>query len=250
MPFTAIASRLPERTPSSRAMVGPKTRIFDLGHHVAVPSFKIGCFLGREASCEGKLACMRVRVPVSATRPPKREAYDRLGTAHKCGSVLRAQKSHADSGRASEDVMEVATIVTAVIGVLLLYLKKGATEFVQVAGEVGYEKTKGLLATLKKRWLGDPSASDVLTKFETKPEAFKEAVEAVLTEKLASDETLRAELTAHLREMGPTLEVVQNLKGVDIAVGIDVEQFDSGRARVTQDAADSKNVTGIRIRRT
>jgi len=62
--------------------------------------------------------------------------------------------------------MEPVTLAASALAILVPYLKKGAEEFTAAAGQVAYEKTRALLAELKRRWIGDREASGQLEQFE------------------------------------------------------------------------------------
>jgi predicted component of type VI protein secretion system len=142
-----------------------------------------------------------------------------------------------------------ATLAANVMTVLMPYAAMGAQEFVKSAGKEAYEKAKSLLGTLKARWAGDKEAADTLARFEEKPERYQPVLEDVLEEKIAQDRKLAAELAALLEEMGPDLEVIQQMEEGRRVTGLEAEQMSGGRARVRQDIGRGEDVTGARIGR-
>jgi len=143
----------------------------------------------------------------------------------------------------------IPILVTNVIAILAPYLAKGAKEFVEVAGEVAYEKAKSLLATLKAKLAGDKEATENLENFEKKPERYQPVMEDILKEKLAQDEDLAAELDRQVKEMGPTLEIIQKMKVAKDAKGLEADEFAKGKAKVIQEIDEAENVIGAKIGR-
>jgi hypothetical protein len=143
----------------------------------------------------------------------------------------------------------ITGLVTSVITVLTPYVKKGAGEFANAAGEVAYEKAKGLLATLKKRWVKDKEASTQLENFEKKPERYQPVLEDILAEKLSEDKEFADELAQILKEMGPTLEIIQKMEEAEDVTGLEAEEMAGGKAKVEQEIGKAKNVTGAKFKR-
>ena len=143
----------------------------------------------------------------------------------------------------------VASLAANVVAVLAPCVAMGAQEFAKNAGKEAYEMAKGVLATLKAKWTGDEEATDVLTRFEEKPERYAPVLEDVLREKLADDKELAVVLSTLLNEMGPSLEVVQKMEQGRKVTGLEVEEMSGGRATVDQEIGTGEDVTGARIRR-
>lgn len=143
--------------------------------------------------------------------------------------------------------MEPATIVAGVIAVLTPYVKKGAREFAEAAGEAGYAKAKALLQTLRARWAGDAEASDTLDRFEQKPDRYAPVLEDIMQEKIDADPGLAGELDGMLRELAPTLEILQQLDTARNVTGLKAGRVSGGNTRVTQTIRDADGVTGASI---
>jgi hypothetical protein len=147
------------------------------------------------------------------------------------------------------DPITTATLAAKVVAVLAPYAALGAEEFVRSAGKDAYEKAKTMLAALRAKWTRDEEATDALTRFEEKPERYAPVLEDVLNEKLAEDKELAAVLSTLLNEMGPRLEVVQQMEQGRRIMGLETEEMAGGRAAVRQDIGTGEDVTGARIRR-
>src|SRR3712207_5739232 len=123
-----------------------------------------------------------------------------------------------------------ATLAANVVAVLAPYVAVGAQEFAKSVGKEAYEKAKGMLAALRAKWTGDQEATDALTRFEEKPERYAPVLEDGLNEKLAEDKELAAVLSTLLNEMGPSLEVVQQMEEGRRVMGLEAEEMAWGKA--------------------
>src|SRR5436853_2618813 len=106
----------------------------------------------------------------------------------------------------------IIDLTTKVMAVLLPFVSKGAEEFASKVGDAAYEKAKTLLTVFKQKWSGDKEATESLALFEKKPQRYQAVLEDILQEKLAEDHDLAALVVRLLQEMGPTLEIIQQLK--------------------------------------
>jgi hypothetical protein len=141
----------------------------------------------------------------------------------------------------------IVDLATKSMAVLLPLVSKGAEEFASKVGDVAYEKAKTLLATLKQKWSGDKEATESLVRFEEKPERYKTVLGDILQEKLAEDRDLASQVARLLQEMGPTLEIIQQMEeGKDI-IGLKAGEMRSGRARISQNITKAEGVTGAEI---
>src|SRR2546423_3432876 len=103
------------------------------------------------------------------------------------------------------------------MAILLPFMSKGAEEFASRVGDAAYEKAKTLLLTLTQKWSGDKEATECLVHFEEKPERYKAVLEDILQEKLAEDHDLESQVARLLQEIGPVLEIIQQMEeGKDI----------------------------------
>jgi len=140
-----------------------------------------------------------------------------------------------------------ATLAANIMTVLMPYAAMGAQEFVKSAGKEAYEKAKSLIGTLKARWAGNDEAIDTVARFEEKPERYQPVLKDILEEKLIQDKELAAELATLLNEMGPSLEIIQQMEEGRRVTGLEAEQMSGGTARVRQDIERGEDVTGARI---
>jgi hypothetical protein len=143
----------------------------------------------------------------------------------------------------------IISLATKVMGILMPYATKSAEEFVKMAGQAAYEKSKNLAETLRKRLLGDEEATDALNRFEEKPQRYESILEDILKEKLSQDEALATEMRKLLAEMGPAIDVIQKIKIGESVVGLEADEMTRGRAKVTQEIDHAKEVIGARIKR-
>lgn len=141
----------------------------------------------------------------------------------------------------------IVDLATKAMAVLLPFVSKGAEEFASKVGDAAYEKAKTLLATLKQKWSGDEEATESLVRFEEKPERYKLVLEDILQEKLVEDHDLAVQVTWLLQEIGPWLEITQQMdEGKDIT-GLKAREMRSGQARVRQDIVKAESVTGAQF---
>lgn len=138
-----------------------------------------------------------------------------------------------------------------VIDVLMPYVIKGATELGKEIGKPAVKEVESLLKTLKVRLSGDKEATDNLAHFEEKPERYKEVFKDILEEKLDKDKDLATELDRHLKEMGPTLDIIMKIKVAKKKVtGLEADEMEGGNTRIDQDIGIAEDdVIGAKIKR-
>lgn len=138
----------------------------------------------------------------------------------------------------------IIDVSTKVMAVLLPFVTKGAEEFASKVGDAAYEKAKTLLTVLKQKWSGDKEATESLALFEQKPQRYQTVLEDILQEKLVEDHDLVTQVTRLLQEMGPTLEIIQQMEeGKDI-IGLKAREMRSGRVRISQDITKAEGARG------
>jgi hypothetical protein len=142
--------------------------------------------------------------------------------------------------------MDPATVVlaTKVIAVLAPFVAKGAEEFASKVGEAAFEKAKAILTALKKKWSKDEDATATLALFEKKPERYETALQDVLQEKLSQDEHLKEQLSHIIEGMGPTIEVLQQMKKAEQVKGATFGDVKSGIILHKQDIEEGKDIVG------
>jgi hypothetical protein len=143
----------------------------------------------------------------------------------------------------------ILSLAASVMSVLMPWATVGAQAFVKSAGSDVYQKVKSVVGTLRARWSGDAEATETLNRFEEKPERYQPVLEDILKEKLSQDVELAEELATLLNEMGPSLEIIQQMEEGRRVTGLEAEEMTEGKARVRQDIQRGEDVTGARIRR-
>ncbi len=143
----------------------------------------------------------------------------------------------------------IIDLTMKVMAVLSPFVAKGAEEFASKISDTAYEKAAALLSTLKKKWAHDPVATADLTRFEKKPETYKEALKETLQEKLSEDKELTTMLSDLLQDMGPALEIFQQMEKAEGITGLESDEMLEGNVKVTQHITDAKNTTGAKIKR-
>ncbi len=142
----------------------------------------------------------------------------------------------------------IASIATGVLAALTPYLKLGAETILKGVGEAGVHKVEDLLKTLRARFAGDPVGQPALAAYEKDPEGEGPVMESVLKRKLEQNPALAAELRRWLGDLGPTLQVIQNLHNAENVTGIKAGSMTAGAANVQQTiTGHAKDVTGIDV---
>ncbi len=143
--------------------------------------------------------------------------------------------------------MEITSLITATVAILIPFVKKGAEEFVGAVGKDAYEKAKTIFALLKQRWAGDTEALSTLNNFEKKPDRYQPILEDILQEKLAEDPELAEQLSKLISEIGPKLEILQKMEKGEKVTGLKAKIMNQGSAKVQQDIKDGKEILGAEI---
>jgi hypothetical protein len=80
----------------------------------------------------------------------------------------------------------------------------------------------------------------------TTPVEFGPGLKATIKKKVQDDPEFAGELQKRIDEIGPMITVLQDIKNVKEAVGVDVDAMRSGKVGVTQTADNVDKVTGLR----
>jgi hypothetical protein len=99
------------------------------------------------------------------------------------------------------------------------------------------------------KWSEDEEATEVLEKFEKKPERYQPVVEDILKEKLEKEMGLADELQKILDNIGPKIEIIQKMAVAEGIVGLEVDEMVCGKAKIEQEFDEGKDVIGARIKR-
>jgi hypothetical protein len=147
--------------------------------------------------------------------------------------------------------MDPATtgLVSAVMGVLMHYVQKGAQEFASLAGEAAFQKAKALVEAVRERFAGDGEAAAALKNLEQQPERYAPVVEEILEEKLAADAGFAQDLKAKLDQMEPGLVLIQRIRETDSVLGLEAGEIRSSKPSITQDIEKGRGITGAKIDR-
>jgi hypothetical protein len=138
------------------------------------------------------------------------------------------------------------TLAAAIISVVAPYLVKGAEEFAKSAGAAAFDQVKGLAGRLRTWWSGDAVATAAAENFAKDPERYGKTLGELLTSDLEKDPALADELRGFLKQLGPSIEVVQKIEIGRGVTGADIGTLLSGRVRVEQNVTDASDVTGYR----
>lgn len=130
---------------------------------------------------------------------------------------------------------------TKVIETLMPYVAKGAKKMLKAAGKVAVGKIEGLLKTLKTKFEGDESATDMLIEFEKDPVVYKPVLEKVLQKKIDKDNDLAETLHNQIEEIGPIIDIdldIEDAEG-EVIVG-EIEEMKKGKAHLKLKAKTTK----------
>ncbi|WNG45300.1 hypothetical protein F0U60_15180 [Archangium minus] len=145
--------------------------------------------------------------------------------------------------------MDPSSLATSIIGILMPYVSKTASDFISTAGEVAYSKAKSIFAKLKDRWTGDQEASRALEGFQHKPDRYQLVLQDVLGEKLSQDGSLAGELRQMVEELGPSLQILMKAEELEDGTGLESRELRSGRIGIEQDVRRGTKLIGAKIDR-
>ena len=144
--------------------------------------------------------------------------------------------------------MDPLSIGSAVVSLLTPFVKDAGQELAETLGQAGAGKVKELLVWMKSKFAGDPAATQDLQRFGKSPEKFGPSLEESIQQKADTDPQFRAEITQMMKELGPVIAVVQNLKTGKGVTGVDADNLRSGKVDVRQTIDGGENITGARIK--
>ena len=134
-----------------------------------------------------------------------------------------------------------------VVALFAPYLKQIGEDFVGEAGAYVRDKAKSLWQRLRAKLDGDPPAKAVLDRFAENPDAYGAEFTVTLTEKIAADEPLAAEISADVAEIkrkAPYVGVGQKMTDAEGIVGAKAKRLKSGTVDVSQVCEKATNVIG------
>lgn len=143
----------------------------------------------------------------------------------------------------------IAGIGAKVADILLPLVKKGAQQFAKEVGVAACEKAESMLKALRVRLSGDKTATDMLSEFEKDPEGYRPVLEKIIQKKVDQDNDLATELIKLLKDMGPTLKVIQKMKEAEDVTGMEAEEMTEGSVEVVEEFEKAKKIIGVKIGR-
>jgi len=146
--------------------------------------------------------------------------------------------------------VDFASIAATAVAALTPYLKKAAEDFAGKAGELALEKVKALFQTLKDKFSADGYMQGTLERFEKDPDKFAPAVQQVIEEAAAEDDSFARDVETLVQEIeavGPSIKVVQKIKRAREVLGVEADDVGSGSIDVRQDIGNATKVTGVKL---
>ena len=138
-------------------------------------------------------------------------------------------------------------LTAAVLAAITSYVTTQTGDLLNKIGEVASAKAKIIFDRLKERWRGNDAASRDLESFQREPEIYAPVVQARLEKTLSEDGELRNELEQLVREIGPQIEIMQDIARGEGIVGLQAEEMTRGRATIQQRVTEGKNITGAKF---
>lgn len=144
-------------------------------------------------------------------------------------------------------------LATKAIQIIAPYVKKGFEKFAGDFDDATAKKVKGFFNIIKKRLIGDDFASKTMEKFEEKPESYMESAKDVLKDKIMNDKTFKTELEEQLEELGPIVDIFQDIKVVKgTLIGIDgaMSRFKAKLVQKSDEITEGATVIGWKVAET
>lgn len=132
------------------------------------------------------------------------------------------------------------------ISLVAPYLAKGAEEFAKSAGKAAFEQCKALAGRLQRWWSSDPVAAAAADNLPKDPQKYGKLLGELLSTDLAKDPAFAKDLRKLVEDLGPSVEVVQNMEIAHGVTGADIGELVTGTVRVQQTIGDAVNVTGFK----
>jgi hypothetical protein len=146
--------------------------------------------------------------------------------------------------------MDPVTLAAGAIALLGPYLAKAGAEFAGEAGKAAWGLAGRLLGRLRSAVRDKPPDRQALEEFAEGNDGSAAPAQAMLQRVLQSDPELAAEigqLLAQVKQLGPSVVVVQRVEEAEDAVGVEARRFIKGSVEVTQEMKKAKNITGVRL---
>jgi hypothetical protein len=146
--------------------------------------------------------------------------------------------------------MDPATLAAGAIALLVTFLKAAGTEFAEEGGKAAWRLASRLLDRIRSSVKNRPPEREVLEAFTDNADGSTATMREMLRRRLEEDRALAVEVNEILQEvkqLGPSLFVVQRIKEAEDAVGVEARRIRSGSVEVNQEIERGKNITGVRI---
>jgi hypothetical protein len=143
----------------------------------------------------------------------------------------------------------VDPLIAAIMAAIASYVSTQTGEILEKVGDAATNKAKAIWTRLKERWSSDENATRELDSFATEPQVYGPVIRTRLETKLNYDRVLRDELSRLVADIGPDIEVFQEIAKAKGVVGLEADEVASGTTRVHQRMTEADDVTGAKVRR-
>src|SRR2546422_580207 len=120
-------------------------------------------------------------------------------------------------------------LASRAVGLLMPLAEKGASAFANSVGVATVDKVSDLLASLRRRWMGDSQATATLDQFERNPEQQSTALQQLLADRMELDRQLAADIETRINQIGPTLDIRVEGDEIKVVNGPTVADIRSGK---------------------
>jgi hypothetical protein len=138
-------------------------------------------------------------------------------------------------------------LTAAVLAAITSYVTTQTGNILNKTGEVAAAKAKVIFDKLKERWRGNEAASRDLESFKNEPKIYAPVVQARLEKTLSEDSELRKELEQLVKDIGPQIDVMQDIARGEGVIGLEADEMTRGHATIHQRITEGKDVTGAKF---
>jgi hypothetical protein len=146
--------------------------------------------------------------------------------------------------------MDPVTLAAGAIALLTAFFAKAGEAFAGEGGKAAWQLAGRLFDRFRLAVKNKPGDRQVLEDFSSNPADSAPIAEGMVTELLAQDSALAADVQAILqavKDLGPTVVVSQRVRIAEDVVGIEARRIRSGSIEVNQQIEEGRNITGLRI---
>ena len=142
----------------------------------------------------------------------------------------------------------LAEIAAAAVQILAPVVADSAKKLAGQVSDFALDRVEVLLNRLRARWADKPAAQDTLDRFEKNPERYAPMMEDVLKEEMEADPELAAEVDTFVKEVGPTLNIVQTMDEGEDVTGVRAGKIHgAAEVNVQQTIKQGRNITGADV---